>query len=245
VCVLKCYLLVFDASGLAVQPNPDHEGSSSTGRDASSSIFNLAAAAGGEGSSTGEPAQRTITMYRDGFVVDDGPYRRLNDPANAEFLRSLASGKTPRELSDGNVPGDIAVSLVDKRGEEYVETFRSFSGAGSSLGSATVTDGESSPASNTGRITPADYAAPSESRKGSDGKVAGIQVRLLSGRRIVARLPIDSPVHALVDEIQSSGAAGEDPYVLMSGFPPALITDLNQTIKEAGLSGATVTQKKQ
>jgi len=39
-------------------------------------------------------------QYRDGFQVDDGPYRRLNDPANADFLRSLAMGRTPRELME-------------------------------------------------------------------------------------------------------------------------------------------------
>ena len=74
-------------------------------------------------------------MYRDGFVVDDGPYRRVDDPENADFLRSLAMGRTPRELAD---EGNVTVNLVDKRSQEYVETFRSFSGAGASLGSSSA-----------------------------------------------------------------------------------------------------------
>lgn len=230
-------------SGLAVEPNPEHGDSSSNPRDVSRSIFNLASAADA-GSGGTEPIQRTITMYRDGFVVDDGPYRRLNDPSNAEFLHSLATGQTPRELSEGNNGKDISVGLIDKRSEDYVETFRSFSGVGSSLGSATSAENESSTSGTTGIIVPVDYVTPSESRKGSSSKVVGIQVRLLSGRRIVARLPVDSAVHALVDEIQSSGAAGTDTYALMSGFPPVQITDFDQTIDEAKLGGATVTQKK-
>merc|ERR1711865_1229811 len=89
-------------------------------------------------------------MYRDGFLVDDGPYRRLDDPANAEFLRYLARGQTPRELlaassaeaAEGTGPrtgtGNITVGLVDKRKEDYVETFRSFSGGGATLGTSTT-----------------------------------------------------------------------------------------------------------
>ena len=80
-------------SGLAVVPPPP---------SSSDAIFGLAEA-GGEGvessSSSASAARRTITMYRSGFTVDAGPHRRLDDPANAEFLTSLARGRIPRELS--------------------------------------------------------------------------------------------------------------------------------------------------
>ena len=33
-----------------------------------------------------------IVMYRNGFVVDDGPFRPLDDPANEPFLRDMARG---------------------------------------------------------------------------------------------------------------------------------------------------------
>ena len=65
-------------------------------------------------------------MYRDGFVVDNGPYRRLDDPANAGFLRALAIGQTPPELMAEAGPHRVLFGLIDKRSEEYVETFRSF-----------------------------------------------------------------------------------------------------------------------
>jgi UBX domain-containing protein 1 len=32
------------------------------------------------------PVFHTITFWRNGFTVDDGPLRRLDDPANAPFL---------------------------------------------------------------------------------------------------------------------------------------------------------------
>lgn len=46
---------------------------------------------GGGGGGAAAPA-RTITMYIGGFTVDDGPFRRLDDPANKEFLKDLANG---------------------------------------------------------------------------------------------------------------------------------------------------------
>lgn len=33
-----------------------------------------------------EPVFHTITFWRNGFTVDDGPLRRLDDPANEPFL---------------------------------------------------------------------------------------------------------------------------------------------------------------
>ncbi len=34
----------------------------------------------------------TITLYRDGFVVNDGPFRALSDPANRAFVDSMNRG---------------------------------------------------------------------------------------------------------------------------------------------------------
>ena len=61
-------------SGLAVQPNPnDIFGRAENDEEAAAKVT------------------RKITMYKGGFVVDDGPYRRLDDPANADFLRAMVS----------------------------------------------------------------------------------------------------------------------------------------------------------
>jgi len=213
-------------SGLAVLPSGDD-------RDPRAAILGRAQQAGADdGDST---SRRTITMYRDGFTVDDGPYRRLDDPANAEFLRSLAMGRTPRELVDEGTDGNVTVGLVDKRNQEYVETFRSFSGAGSALGSTTA------PPTN-GVIDPSQ--PPPTAPAAADGATTSVQVRLISGKRLVLKVPVTGTVLHLVNEIISSGDAGSDPFLLMGGFPPRQITDWNATIKESGLAGAAVTQKK-
>lgn len=171
---------------------------------------------------------RTITMYRSGFVVDDGPYRRLDDPANAEFLRALAMGRTPRELAE---QGDVKIGLVDKRSEEYVETFRSFSGAGTALGAsgAVSEDGVIDP-STLLESTPVDEGQP----------VTSVQVRLMNGTRRVLRMNLSSTVAQLAAHLREDSA---QPFRLVSGFPPKPITNVTQTIEEAGLKGAQVVQK--
>jgi UBX domain-containing protein 1 len=174
-------------------------------------------------------------MYRDGFIVDDGPYRRLDDPENAEFLTSLARGLTPRELVDeSSGGGSVSVGLIDKRSEEYIPQFQSFSGAGASLGDTTTslgTDGIVDPSHAVVATAPPllDESQPTTS----------IQVRLMTGKRLVLKVNLSSPVLVLAQHI-----GGSEPYRLVSGFPPRPLTDLSKTVEDCGLAGAQVMQKK-
>jgi UBX domain-containing protein 1 len=211
-------------SGLAVEPKHDEDDTGgASNRD---SVFNLAEQAGSD-----EPAQvrRTITMYRDGFVVDDGAYRRLDDPANADFLRSLAQGRTPAELVDHGVDASVTVGLIDKRREEYVEEFQSFSGEGATLG-ASVSGNTVDPASLPEAV-PVDPARPFTS----------IQVRLPNGQRKVIKIQLDATVLQLAAHIKplmvEDNAA---PFRLVSGFPPKPLEDFEATVEAAGLKGAQV-----
>ena len=199
--------------------------------------------AAGSGGAT-DQVRRLITMYRDGFTVDDGPFRRLDDPANGEFLRALAAGRTPKEMGvdqEGNpIEGEVVVGLVDKRGEDYAQPqergFAAFDGEGTSLGSAAT------PATAGGVIAPdASAVAP---RVDHTQPTTSIQVRLASGKRLVVQVNRSAAVHDVAAAINASGDAGEDMYVLSAGFPPRPIEDLTKTVEEAGLAGSVVNQKK-
>jgi UBX domain-containing protein 1 len=215
---------------LAVQPNPGELGGAGNVAD---SLFSQAENATPEEQQ--QQQRRTITMYRDGFIVDDGPYRRLDDPDNSEFLTSLARGITPRELVDeASGGGSVSVGLVDKRSEEYTPQFQFFSGAGASLGNTTTslgTDGivDPSHAEVATAPPPLDESQPTTS----------IQVRLLTGKRLVLKVNLSSPVLVLAQHI-----GGSEPYRLVSGFPPRPLTDLSKTVEDCGLAGAQVMQKK-
>ena len=68
----------------------------------------------------------TIRFYRNGFTVGDGDLRRMDDPANREFLESMNKGMLPRELGQAK---DVDVAVEDHRSEDYVAPpYRSFSG---------------------------------------------------------------------------------------------------------------------
>lgn len=156
--------------------------------------------------------------------MDDGPYRRLDDPANAEFLRALASGRTPPELAQE----DVIVGLIDKRSEEYVETFQSFSGAGESLGTSDPS----------GVVFPPNDAAAASppAITSSDTRIA---VRLTNGKRHIVKLQANT--HTVGDLAAQLPADG--PFRLVAGFPPQPLMDASVTIEAAGLNGAQVSMQ--
>ncbi len=43
-----------------------------------------------------EGNSRRITMYRNGFTVDDGPLRDLTSPESRAFIASLENGEVPQ-----------------------------------------------------------------------------------------------------------------------------------------------------
>jgi len=235
-------------SGLAVEPNNADGGGLPS---ASDSIFNMAESAGQGDSSSGNDdntaeVRRTITMYRDGFVVDDGPYRRLDDPTNAGFLRSLARGQTPDELR-GDGPGgngNTTVGLVDKRKEEYVETFRSFSGAGQSLAGAGAASDAGSGGAAAGVFDPSSLPA-SDGDGDGDTATTSIAVRMLDGSRKVVKIPLTATIEQLASRAASaSNSTITVPFRIVAGFPPKPLADGNQTVEEAGLKGAQVKLQK-
>jgi UBX domain-containing protein 1 len=181
----------------------------------------------------------------------------LDDPANAEFLRDLARGQTPRELltdassgtgaggaagagagaGAGAAGGSVVVGLIDKRSEEYVEEFRSFMGEGNSMQPAAAT----APAA-AGIFDPATLPETPPAAPGASDPTTSIQIRLLSGARQVVRIALTSTVADLAAHVRSEADGSR--FQLIAGFPPKPLQDSTATIQEAGLKGAQVTMKK-
>jgi UBX domain-containing protein 1 len=222
-----CLVSLSSCSGLAVEPN--HAAVGGPPRD---SVFQLAEQAGSDEGSSSD-IRRTITMYREGFVIDDGPYRRLDDPANADFLRALAMGRTPAELMEGD-DGNVTVGLVDKRQEDFVETFRSFSGAGATLGAISAVTGSTVDSRSLPDAQALDESRPSTS----------IQVRLPNGKREVLKVNLDVPVLQLASQVAQLLGDQAGSFQLVAGFPPKPLVDFESSVEAAGLKGAQVQVKK-
>lgn len=259
-------------SGLAVEPNnndADADGpSSSAAAAAAESIFHIAERAGQDEDNDDDnddamgsgqlptTTRRTITMYANGFMVDDGPYRRLDDPANADFLTSLARGQTPSELrNDGT--GNITVGLIDRRKEDYVETFRNFSGEGNTLRSTAVVEGVpavdgtvSTATTTTDIFDPSLLPSPeasitTTSDSDSDDTITSIAVRLLDGSRKILKISCHGTVEQLAAlAVQASNTTIDQPFRIISGYPPKPLLDPIATIAQAGLKGSQIQLQK-
>ncbi|XP_051125023.1 plant UBX domain-containing protein 4-like [Andrographis paniculata] len=182
-----------------------------------------------------------IVFWRNGFTVNDGPLRRMDDPENAQFLESIRKSECPKELGPPDRRSPVHVNLI-RRDENFPEPDVSqvpFQGVGRTLGSSSTT--ESNPASATLLSAPppsrglvVDSSLPSTS----------IQLRLADGTRMVARFNHHHTIADIRAFIDASRPEGLRSYQLQTvGFPPKVLTDLDQTIEQAGLLNSVVIQK--
>lgn len=206
-----------------------------------------AAGAGGSGGADGvdaaaEPAAvpHVVYFWDNGFSVDDGPLRSLEDPANRSFIETLQSGQCPRELAPADPNAPVNVNLVRKDGP-YVEPpkpkYVAFGGSGRTLGASSTAPAPAAPA--------APAAAPSEFSVDDSKPTTRVQIRLADGQRVVARF---NETHTIADvrnfiRIQQ-GSAAPAAFTLVTGPPaPKTLDDDAATLKDAGLLGAVILQK--
>lgn len=185
-----------------------------------------------------EPKEVTkaLTLYRNGFTVDDGPLRTLDDPANQRFLADVYRGVIPIELEKEAGKAIVNLTFLNKEGEEYVPpkaTLKPFSGAGFTLGSSTAPPAPA-PA-------PAKSSAPAYQLAVDPSKpTTSIQIRLHDGTRLVARFNQDHTVQDLRRFVEAAQPVGRA-FNLMTP-PRQLITNESQTLAQAGLLNSVVIQ---
>lgn len=189
-----------------------------------------------EGAGAGVNAEsRNITLYSNGFTVDDGPLREPNNPANEKFLAELLQGRVPSELRPQMRGGNLNVSLSDKRGETYeAPAYVAFSG-GATLGGSSSEASTDAVFSDDGTEAPAlNDAEPSTT----------VQVKAADGKKMRLKLNTSITVRQLAAAIRAQQAgSGPATFTLSAGFPPKDLTDASVSLKDAGLTGAAIVQK--
>ncbi|KAB2020809.1 hypothetical protein ERO13_D07G089600v2 [Gossypium hirsutum] len=192
-----------------------------------------------------EVVTHNITFWRNGFTVDDGPLRQLDDPANATFLESVMGSQCPKELEPADPRTKVDLHLF-RRDENYSEPKRrqsAFQGVGRTLGSTSPSTTPSESTTAAGNITTA--PAPSMGLVVDTSlPTTSIQLRLSDGTRMISRFNHHHTIRDIRGFIDASQPGGATNYQLQTmGFPPKQLTDLDQTIEQAGIANSVVIQK--
>ncbi|KAL2316987.1 hypothetical protein Fmac_030863 [Flemingia macrophylla] len=187
----------------------------------------------------------SVTFWRNGFSVNDGPLRRLDDPQNAPFLESIKMSECPKELEPADGRTSVHVNLT-RRDEDYPEPVKprqlAFQGVGRTLGSTSSSNDE--PVQTTG-ASPNTAPLPTMGLVVDESQsVTSIQLRLADGTRMVSRFNHHHTIRDVRAFIDASRPGGARNYQLQTmGFPPKQLTDLDQTIEQAGIANSVVIQK--
>lgn len=191
---------------------------------------------------------RSLTFWRDGFSIEDGPLMRYDDPANQEILRAIQSGRAPTHLMGVQQGQQADVHVYKRLDEDYVAPKNKavpFSGQGNRLGSPTP---EVAAPVQAPVVVPTPQASRSAAAPQVDIDTAqpttSLQIRLGDGTRLVIRFNHSHTVGDVYGFVNASSVTSRSRnYVLQTTFPNKELTDHGQTIKEAGLVNAVVVQK--
>ncbi|KAH8517865.1 hypothetical protein H0E87_005685 [Populus deltoides] len=186
-----------------------------------------------------------VTLWRNGFTVDDGPLRRFDDPANASFLESIKRSECPKELEPLDRGTQVHLDLM-RREENYSEPEKplvSFQGVGRALGSSSETTVPAASEPTVASLKAAPVPTPGLVLD-SSSPTTSIQLRLADGTRMVSRFNLNHSIRDIRAFIEASRPGGASNYQLQTmGFPPKQLTDPDQTIEEAGIASSVVIQK--
>ncbi|CAN6479184.1 unnamed protein product [Victoria cruziana] len=195
-----------------------------------------------------ESVVHNIVFWSNGFTVNDGPLRELDDPENAPFLESIRKSECPKELEPANRRTAVHVNLI-KKDEDFPVQEKPripFQGVGRTLGSASDSSGVPEPRAPAGAQSSISGISSSSQGLSVDPSLpsTAIQLRLSDGTRMVARFNYHHTVGDIRAFIDAARPGSTRSYQLqVMGFPPKLLTDPAQTIEQAGLANSVVVQK--
>ncbi|KAM1384929.1 plant UBX domain-containing protein 4 [Malus sylvestris] len=191
-----------------------------------------------------ETVVHNIIFWSNGFTINDGPLRRLDDPENASFLESIKKSECPKELEPADRSTSVHVNLIrrNEKCPELVKRHVPFQGVGRTLG------GSSTPAASEPTTASTSLNTPPTPSAGLvvDEKLpsTSVQLRLADGTRIVGHFNYHHTINDVRGFIDTSRPDGPRNYHLqIMGFPPKLLNDPSQTIEQAGLANSVVIQK--
>ena len=172
-----------------------------------------------------------LSLYKNGFIVDNGEFRNKNEPANKKFMEEIEKGYIPNELVKKGIT-DLGIEMDDHRDENYEppkeeKKFQAFTGLGKSISSVN-TEGlhvNKNATSNVDRSKP----------------TCKINIRLFNGEVVSEDFNLNQTLQDVINFVKKK--SGSNNFSLLDGFPPRPLTAYNKTIQELDLEGSLLTQK--
>ena len=184
-----------------------------------------------------------LKLWKNGFSIDSGPLRDFKDPANKEFLDSIAKGEVPNELIKEAKGGEVNLDMEDHRTEDYVQPkvpVRAFTGEGHMLGSPAPNIVSAPAASGSSN----DSVAQRQISVDSSRPTTNIQIRLADGSRLTAKLNHSHTVNDVRRYIVTARPQyATSTFILLTTFPNKELTDESLTLQQANLLNAVIVQR--
>lgn len=185
-----------------------------------------------------------LTVYKNGFIVDNGEFRDLAEEDNKRFMLDINAGKIPKELSRKGI--NLRVALKDKRNQMYVKKntgpTSAYKGEGKRLGGDITGSNSTNGSAN---ISSPKILIPQEIKKidiDESKPVTTLQIRLLNGKILTQKFNHEHTVENLYQFLES---ATPIPFRLLYDFPPKEIIRSDKTLGEEEIINVTITQKKE
>eukprot|EP01064_Diplonema_japonicum_P030800 TRINITY_DN5320_c1_g1_i1.p1 TRINITY_DN5320_c1_g1~~TRINITY_DN5320_c1_g1_i1.p1 ORF type:complete len:372 (+),score=107.55 TRINITY_DN5320_c1_g1_i1:51-1118(+) len=192
--------------------------------------------------------QVKITMWKNGFSVDDGPLRESEAEENKAFIEDIKKGVIPKEVfkklkeehgGKGALP-EVVFTLEDKQENSYEppkKQFKAFSCGGRTLGGPTP-----APSAQAAAEPPAPAGSVSPIYIDDAKATTTLQLSLTDGTRMQAKFNLEHTIGDIANFVRRT-SPNHPPFTLLTTFPRMELTNMALTIKEAGLSRAVVTVK--
>lgn len=147
--------------------------------------------AGGDAEDDEEVVTRNLTLWANGFSIDDGPLMDYQE--HADVLRDLNSGRAPLHLLNVKFGQRVDLQVQKRMQEEYVQqkpAAKPFGGEGNRLGAPTPSlssTGSTPAASSAGRAQDPDaFMAQTKFELDQTQPITSIQIRTGTGDRSVS-----------------------------------------------------------
>ncbi|KAF1734962.1 UBX domain-containing protein 1 [Beauveria bassiana] len=186
----------------------------------------------------GEPIERVLHIWQNGFSIDDGELRRFDDPANQADLAMIRSGRAPLHLMDVQHDQAVDVKLEQHEGpyKPLPRKYKPFSGSGQRLGSPVPGAPAPAPAAvSRSSAAAAGGAAPSSPIPDIDASQPTVTIRLQlpDGTRLPARFNTTNTLGDVYDFVSRASAETQTrAWVLATTFPSKEHTDKSLVLGE-------------